>query len=339
MKTALRSALLLAALAVATAAGAQSQPGADNTDKVVELVERGQKKVEKGLYEDALKDFEEAEKLGRVPTITVLRAQTHEKLGQLREAEIHYRRVADALLGPNPKPVFKQAQAEANAALESLTTRIPKLTVQLRGAPPGARVLVDGNDVTASLPGPLPLNPGTRKITVNVGDTSVASKEVKLDEGKTETVEIDLTPPAVPTATATATSTATAALTAAGSAAAPIPSATASAGPSLALPLTAFGVGAAGLIVGAVTGGLTFMKMGEIRKVCGEDLICTHGQADQVGLDSARAVQHVANVGFVVAGLGAAVGITLLVLRPRSSAPEKVGVRVGPTSLVVNGAF
>jgi hypothetical protein len=103
----------------------------------------------------------------------------------------------------------------------------------------------------------------------------------------------------------------------------------------------AFGVGALGLGVFAVTGSLALARSNELQGSCTNGLCPA---SEQQRLDAARTLGTVATVGAVVAGVGVATGaIILLVARPgendrRASGTEwKVGI--GPAGAVLRGAF
>ena len=87
-------------------------------------------------------------------------------------------------------------------------------------------------------------------------------------------------------------------------------------GRSILGPAIAFGAGGAGLVVGAVAGGIATAQMENVKKTCGPLLDCPESLRGQV--EDARTTSRVATVGFVVAGLGAAVGVTLLLIPSKS---------------------
>lgn len=104
----------------------------------------------------------------------------------------------------------------------------------------------------------------------------------------------------------------------------------------LTAPLVAFGFGGAGLLTGAIATGVSAAKLSELKGLCGADLVCPPGERENA--DAGRAAGHVATVGFALAGLGAAVGLTLLAL-PTRTTPTRVGLQVGPGFVGLKGAF
>jgi hypothetical protein len=103
-----------------------------------------------------------------------------------------------------------------------------------------------------------------------------------------------------------------------------------------AAPAVAFGFGGAGLLTGVIAGSIAAAKLSDLGQVCGPDLSCPsplRGDAEM-----GRAAAHVATVGFIAAGLGAAVGVTLLVV-PVKKSQAQVGLEIGPSFVGVKGAF
>jgi hypothetical protein len=98
----------------------------------------------------------------------------------------------------------------------------------------------------------------------------------------------------------------------------------------------AFGVGGAGLVLGIVAGGVTIAKTNALGGKCDASNVCTKSLRGD--FDEANTFANVSNVGFIVAGIGAAVGTTLLVLSVRK-APAQASVVAGPGFVGVKGAF
>jgi hypothetical protein len=105
---------------------------------------------------------------------------------------------------------------------------------------------------------------------------------------------------------------------------------------SLAAPLVAFGVGGAGLAMGAIATGVSVAKRADLEAVCGPDLVCPPRARAEA--EAGRAAGHVATVGFAVAGLGAAIGLTLLAI-PTGKSSTRVGLTVGPAFVGLKGVF
>jgi hypothetical protein len=99
----------------------------------------------------------------------------------------------------------------------------------------------------------------------------------------------------------------------------------------------AFGVGGAGLVVGGITG---ILAMGKHSTLSGE-CTSTCPPSAQSDLDSYHTMGTISTVGFIVAGVGAAAGVILLVTQPKTTATT--GLRIVPTvglgSLGAAGSF
>jgi hypothetical protein len=96
------------------------------------------------------------------------------------------------------------------------------------------------------------------------------------------------------------------------------------------------GVGATGLAVGTVAGLVVASRYGELK----ED--CPGGQCepeDQSRVSSYDRWQTISTVGFIVGGVGAAVGVTLLLTSPQQESKPSVSLWMGPATMSVRGAF
>jgi hypothetical protein len=103
----------------------------------------------------------------------------------------------------------------------------------------------------------------------------------------------------------------------------------------------AFGVGAAGVLVGGVTGAMTLSQAGDIKDACPNDECTPEHEGD---VSSARTLGTVSTVAFVVGAVGLAAGTTLLVLElGRKKDPERAGagaaVAIGVGAVRLDGRF
>lgn len=320
------TALTLSALAPAEAwaQGAGSQPGAQAggpREQARALANKGVSLFEAGQYPEAIEAFREAEKLFHAPTILLMVARANDKLGRLLEARGVYTQIVDEPLANYAPPEFFEAQATAKAELTALLKRIPRVEIIVSGAgPAGAEITLDGAPTQAGQA--VPRDPGIHTVVVSVPGREPVLRTVTLKEGAQERVVVDLAaalPPADPP---------------------PPPGGVEPAGPRKGpmLPaLVAFGVGGLGLGVGAVTGLLTLGKVGDLEKNC-PGQVCS--KTEESRYNSAHTLATVSTVGFVIAGLGAAAGAVLLVVRPGGdAAPAQTGVLVGPGWVGARGSF
>ena len=77
-------------------------------------------------------------------------------------------------------------------------------------------------------------------------------------------------------------------------------------------------------------------KYGEVAKAC-NGTACPEGVRGDA--DTGRTLAHVSTAGFVLAGVGAAVGVTLLLVPVGTKEPARAALTVGPSFLGVKGAF
>lgn len=340
-------------LAPAASAQAPAGGGADPTAVAKEWANKAHERFEAGDYQGALDAMMEAQKHARPPTFVRFLAQVHEKLGKLLEAQRLYREVAETPLQPGAPAPFKKAQAEAKKDLASITKRIPRLVLTVTGADQVNRsVYIDGKAHSSDdLARGVPLDPGKRSLVVEAAGRDRVTRDVVLEEGATEKVNIDVPPPRSPQPTTALsvspppTTTARAGLP--GSTSPLGPSAHSSAAPSPPPPMwlsvgkfAALGLGVAGLTVGAVTAGLVLGEVETLRSgPCSPDLERCN-ESDKEGVEEVRTLANVSTAGFVAGGVLAAAGIILLVLPPpgKKNTPS-VGVAVNGAGLAVVGGF
>jgi hypothetical protein len=190
---------------------------------------------------------------------------------------------------------------------------------------------------------PYKVNPGAHVITVSAAGFETARAQVTVKEGAALTVPVTLKPGSSGPVIAPGVPVTNPGQTAAGS---PETQGTAPAKPSSALSLLVpigFGVGGAGLLAGAITGGLTLSKASSIKSKCDTGGTCP-GQAD--ALASARTLGNVANVSIGVGAAGVVLGVVGIVLSkrtpPASPGPAsafQVEPLIGPGVLGARGTF
>ena len=84
------------------------------------------------------------------------------------------------------------------------------------------------------------------------------------------------------------------------------------------LAFVAFGVGGAGLVVGAITGIIASGKASDLKAKCGPDKNTCPADS-QSDIDSYKSVGTISTIGFVVAGVGGVTGLVLLLTAPKDS--------------------
>lgn len=194
------SVLLLGASA-APSSWAQPPPSNEEAKEAARAAANlGQAHYDAGRYEAALRAFLEAERRFSAPTIRLMIARAHDRLGRLLEARDAYRSVVEEHLAHYAPQVFFEAQVEAKRELDQLLPRIPALHLRLGvgslGADQGVTVMIDGS--RPDLSRPVLRNPGRTEIVVSAPGRAPLTRVVWLKEGAQETMELRLEPPPDP---------------------------------------------------------------------------------------------------------------------------------------------
>jgi hypothetical protein len=206
--------------------------------------------------------------------------------------------------------------------MDALDLRIPSLIVVVRGEA-AEQATVTANGQKLAEPGkPTSLNPGSYDIIVSAPGAKDVNKAAELTAGAGNlVVQVELkaatggAPEDVP----------------------PPETESDSGGSGLLIPaIAAFGVGAAGLAVGIATGVMASSKADDIKSRCTPDNRCLTTDAE-LG-DEAETLALVSTIGFVVAGVGVAAGVVLLVV-PTGDDGESVALSVAPNGLSLSGTF
>lgn len=274
---------------LAFAPSALAEPTPQDKEHARDLMADGRDKRDRDDLAGALESFQQADAIMHVPTTGYEVAKTQELLGKLLEARATVDAIAKLPISPNDPPPFGEARTKAEALAKELDGKLGHLEIV---APPGARVAVDDMPI-ASLEAPVHVTPGPHVVTD--GDARV---EVTVLAGETKDVTLIREPKVVARAPEPPKKF-------------PVPT----------LSLIGFGVGAAGLAVGAVTGVMAIGDEGDISERCGGTKRCDRSVEDD--LDAAKTKATISTVGFIVAGVGVAVGVAGFFLTPKTEA--KVG--------------
>ena len=299
---------------------ASSSARAGDPPAAREQVKLGYQLAQDGKCDEAVPHFVESLRLD-VKAITLINlAACEEKTGKLADALGHW------------VEARARAQAEGNAGIEeeaekktkALESRVPKLTVAVKNAPPDVEVVRDGVALGAASMGvPLPVNPGAHTLVVRAKGHEDNAQNVTIVEAETKRVELEVgavrkavaSEPAKP-GTDTDTD---------GEASKTSP-----------LVYVGFGTAMVGIAIGGVTGVMAFGKASTAKDECPNTVDCS--QAGKDAVDSGRSLGTISTIGFAVASVGAAVGVYGLVWgKPKSSA--SVAVSMGPMGGGVRGTF
>ena len=263
-----------------------------------EIAQDGLALFDAGRHADALERFERAAALVRAPTMGLMAARSLEKLGRLVEAERRYLAVTRMTLAPDASEAFRTAQQAAAQERAALLPRIPAVTLALVPATPTATVTLDGKPVAASsLGAAIPLDPGPHVITATSGSIT-RTERVLLREREARRVELSVAPPPSP-------------------------------GPSALTIASWSGValGAAGIVVGAVTGGLAVGAKSRLDAGGCKDGLCPDTRAADVRDYNTLVI--VSNVGLVSGITFAGAGLLGVALPAFLSKPSSPAGRSG----------
>jgi hypothetical protein len=286
---------------------ASAEPTAAERDTARKLMEDARDKRDKKDFAGALESFKAADDIMHVPTTGFEVGVTLSQLGKLVEAREQLLAVTRIPKRDKEPAPFENARKNAAELYDALEPRIPTLRFEVHGAKAAqASVTVDGIAVAASVGKVgLRLNPGHHVVVAKERDRSV-KEELDVEEKETKSIALELPPEK----------------------AAPPPAKPPEQPKSREMsPLTyaGFGVAGAGLVVGGVTGFMMFSKKSTLEDNC-PDKKCGPDSHDD--LDSAKTYATVSTVAFIVAGVGAGVGVVGLFLRPKEK--EAAAVRVEP---------
>ena len=294
-----------------------------------EQVKLGYQLAQDGKCDEAIPHFVESLHLDAKAITLINLASCEEKLTKLADALGHWVEARAKAQAEGNAPI----EAEAEKRAKALEPRVPKLTLTLVGATPDAEVVRDGVALGAASMGvALPVNPGAHALVARAKGHEDTTQNVSIAEGESKRVELQLGPARAAEAAA----------------------ATTGAGPeggsggTSPLVYVGFGTLIAGVAVGSVFGVLTLGKGSDAKAACPGGACESQSAADDA--KSGQTFGTISTLGFIVGGVGAAVGIIGLVWgKPNSSSSEPVraarvlrvlsAVSVGPTGGELRGTF
>ena len=302
--------LALAALA-ALFAPAAALAAPDPADRAVArtLMDEGDRRTEVKDFRGALEAYQKADSIMGVPSTGIDVARTQLALGRLVEAWRVAVTVTKFPRKPTEPEVFTHARRDADALIESVLPRIPTLRIAAIGVAPGAayEATIDGIQVPAEqLHEAMKINPGEHVVRVWSTGFLPATGTTTLAEGQTSTLTLTLLPRHDPVEN----------------------------GARSALIYASFGLGAAGLVVGSVTGIVSLNAVASAKKSCAADGACP--PSAQPDLDRSLTMANISNAGFGAGLAFVGLGVVGLVLTPRAAAQpasaSAAGVALVPLS-------
>jgi hypothetical protein len=315
----LSRALVVAALSgafVGTASVAFAQthePTAEEKETARTLMKDARQKRASGNLISALASFQAADAIMHVPTTGYEVARAQADLGQLVQARDTILRVLRIPEQAGDTIPFQEARENARGLDADLEARIPYLTIHVTGVPAGATpaVTVDGVAVPAvALVAAQRVNPGHHVVVAKANGGS-GKGEVDLKEQDKKEVSVVITgASATPVTTPGETPDAS-------GAASTSPDTTTPPKRNRTLTWIAFGVAGVGAVAGTVTGILTLSAKSSAQSGCTPDNRCPPSTYSDI--DAANRWATISTVSFIVAGVGAVVGIGTLVFGGKST--------------------
>jgi hypothetical protein len=332
-------ALPLSLLLALSAAPAAAQSDADRAT-ARDLGREGEAALGRKDYKTAVDRFRRADKMVHAPTLELGLARALAGEGKLIDSQETYNRIIREGVPAGAPDVFKKAVDAAKQEVDAVSARVAGATITVQGDGgadvPGVAVTIDDQPInSASLGVRRPVDPGDHVVKATADGFQPGEARFTVGESGSQSVQITLHKAAAPAAPAAAAPAA---------AQAPVDTPPDTGAPKRSiLPWIAFGVGGAGLITGAITGGLTLGQHSQIASDCGGGSSCP--TSEQSKIDSFHTMAMVSNVSFIVGGLGVAAGVVLLIVHPYDAPPSApatglhVTPAIGPGSVGAIGTF
>lgn len=283
-------------------------------------------------YEAACPALAESYRLGpRTGTLFTL-AECEAGWGKLASAVAHYSEYIAQVsrLPAADRQRHLTRQKTAQAQIEKLRPQVSSLTLRLpAGAPPGVVVRRGGVELSsASLGIALPTDAGEHDISTQVPGGPVHVQKISLTPGETKEVTLDLKlPPPVASPPASASAPAPSPASTSPEAPPVAPPSAPSGGPSRVPVYVAAGVGAAGIVVGSLSGVLALQRKRIVDEEC-SGARCTPEGKDAA--DSGKRFGTLSTIGFGVGVAGLGAGLLLWLTSPDPS-PSAAVRRLRPS--------
>lgn len=292
------------------------------------LFNKGVADIKAGNYADACPAIAESQKLDPRPGTQFTLAECFARWGKTASAYVAFEDFLRTVraLPANQQGRYGDRVKVAEDKKVDLKSSVPELTIVLpSGAPSSVVVTRDGTEVNGPLFGlAVPVDPGPHKIIVEVEGKPPSEETVTLSAGEHRKVEVSV--PGMVKANSDD----------------PKSDDGGDGKPGMGRTIgmyTAFGVGAAGLVMGGITGGLALSDKHAADDQCPK-FACTPEGFDAVA--HGRTMARVSTAGFIIGGAGIAAGVILLLTRPKAektSVTADVSVSHSGFGLTVRGIW
>lgn len=299
---------------------ALAAPDAHDPAAAREQLKIGYQLAQDNKCADALPHLTESLRLDPRAITLINLADCEEKTGALMSALGHWKDAQTRANDEGQKPIVEEAGKRA----ATLDPKIPRLTLQLAASSPkDATVERDGKPVDAATLGqPVMVDPGSHSVVVHAPGHDDAKTTYTLGENEKRSVDLEVGPANAPAKPVPPTS--------------PVePPREATKRKMSPLVPIGFGVGAAGVAVGVVTGILAMGKASDVKDGCPNNHCANQKLVDEAS--SGKTLGTVSTIAFIVGGVGVGVGVVGLFTGKKED--SNVGIAVGPGNVMLRGSF
>jgi hypothetical protein len=278
--------------------------------------------------------LERAYQMLKAPSIGLWLARSLAKQGKLVAASERYLEVGRLQISGGDAAVQESAKREAAAEVEQLAPKIPNVVVVLEGAKPAeVSLTLDGVPLAVAVVGEQqPVDPGSHRVVGQRGGEQVTQQvTLAVSESKTVTLRFEASQPVPTPLTREATRVDQRDVA---------PREPSSSGRKV-LAWSAIGVGAAGVLTGAITGALALSKKSELDDGDCVNRVCWN-ETMKDDLSRYSTLKTVSSIGFIAGGVLTATGVVLLVTAPKAhdtTAGRPIWLRIGATNVAAGGQF
>jgi hypothetical protein len=291
-----------------------ADPSAEDRATARSLAGEGYQALQTKDYSTAVDRFSRADALVHAPTLMIDWARSLVGLGKLVEAQERYEQIIREGVDAKAPKSWQHALLDATNEVAELKPRLAWVTITVNGSG-DARVTIDGTAVPPAAVGVRrAVNPGQRMLRVTAPGFLAQEKSLDLADGAEGKADFNLEPD-------------------------PDAAAKPAALPTQAVPVepqahdhtlsyVAFGVGAAGLIAGGVTGALALGKRSELSKACNSSGQCR--SSEKSDLSSYHTFGTISGIGLGVGVAGVGAGIALWLINQDATPAPAQGLLIRP---------
>ncbi|CAN5791000.1 hypothetical protein BH09MYX1_BH09MYX1_47030 [soil metagenome] len=300
-------------------------------------------------FKRAIRVFDDA-KAPVPPTLLLGFARGAAGNGHIIAAQEAYNRLIRTGNPPGAPAVFVAAVDDAKKEIDLVSARVGKVRITVSGCDSPKVTLDDAPMSSAALGISRPVDPGTHLVKATADGCKPGEATFTVAEGKETEASVTLTkdvavvtPPGTPPTNTPPPSNPPPSNPP--PVVPPPPSNGGSGGSALKTAgFVSLGVGGAGLILGAITGGIALGKAGTLKDACTTKnangaFVCASDQTDAIS--SYKTMATVSTVGFIIGGIGIAAGVVMILVAPKNKEGQVAFIRpyLGVGEIGAFGAF